>query len=99
MGGFFMKKKVLMLVLCGAFALTGCAKSPKLSDGKEIVASIDGKQITAEELYDSMKEQYGTGVLVDLIDKFIISKEITDDSIYKDEADIQIQQYKLKNDQ
>lgn len=90
-----MKKKTLAVAMCGLLILTGCAKSPKLSDGKEVVGSIDGKDVTAEEIYDSMKEDYGTNALISIIDDYIISKEITDDSEYKEQADIQLQQYKL----
>ena len=50
----------------------------KLNDGKEVVASIQDKTITAEDLFDKMKEQFGTNVLVNLIDETIISREITD---------------------
>lgn len=50
----------------------------KLSDGKEVIASIDDKNVTAEDLFDEMKEKYGTNVLVNMIDSTIIKKEITD---------------------
>lgn len=90
-----MKKKALMLTMCGLMILTGCAKSPKLSDGKEVVASIDGKSVTAEELYDEMKKQNGTGIVINLLDEYIINKEIPDDSEYSEQADIEIKQYKL----
>ena len=50
----------------------------KLSDGKEVIASIDDKNVTAEELFDEMKEKYGTNILVNMIDSTIIKKEITD---------------------
>lgn len=50
----------------------------KLSDGKEIVASIDGREITADELYESVKETHGTNELINMIDETIIKKEIED---------------------
>lgn len=90
-----MKKKALIFTMCGLIMLSGCAKSPKLSDGKEVVASVNGKDVTAEELYDKMKDQYGTGSLVSIIDEYIISKEITSDDDYNEQAEIQIKQYKL----
>ena len=46
----------------------------KLKDGKEIIASIDGKEITSEDLFDELKRQYGTNVLINQIDDFIDSK-------------------------
>lgn len=90
-----MKKKALVFTICGLLIFTGCVKSPKLSDGKQVVASIDGKTVTAEDLYDSMKDQYGTSSLIALLDEYIIKTEIPDDKDYEEQADIQIKQYKI----
>lgn len=91
-------KKILTIIACGLL-ICGCAKSPKLVDGKEVVASIDGKSITAEDLYSEMKDQYGTSVLISTIDKFIVSQEIAEGSDEEksaiEEAEIEIEQYKL----
>ena len=51
-----MKKKILG-IMCAVALVTGCSKSPKISNGEEVVASIDGKDFTANELYDSMKKK------------------------------------------
>lgn len=89
------KKKILVASLCGLLILTaGCSKSPKLENGKEVVASIDGKSIVAEDLYEQLKSQYGTSILVDLIDEFIATKEIETDQSAKDYAESQIAQLK-----
>ncbi|MFV0249600.1 MAG: peptidylprolyl isomerase [Bacilli bacterium] len=56
----------------------------KLSDGKEVIVSVDGKEFTAENLFDSLKETYGASVLVNLVDSFIIDEELGDD--YDEEA-------------
>ncbi len=69
--------KKLFLVLLSAFLITGCVKTPKLENGEEILASIDGKDYTAADLYTKMKETYGTATLVDMVDEFIISKELS----------------------
>lgn len=91
------KKKLLVASLCGLLVLTaGCSKSPKLENGKEVVASIDGKQIVAEDLYAQLKSQYGTSILVDLIDEFIATKEIETDQSAKDYAESQISQLKMQ---
>ena len=90
-----MKKKALVFTICGLLIFTGCVKSPKLSDGKQVVASIDGKTVTAEDLYDSMKDQYGTSSLIALLDEYIIKTEIPDDKDYEEQANIQIKQYKI----
>lgn len=87
------------VLLLGALILTLCTKRiPKTSKGEEIVASIKGEEITAEELYQSLKNSYGTNTLINLIDTYIADKEvtITDDdkdyvkevvNYYKDYAD------------
>ena len=61
--------------------LTGCGKIPKLENGEEVVAELDGKSFTANELYDDLKTSYGTTFLVNMIDNYIANEEIeTDDS-------------------
>lgn len=85
-------KKIVVLCLCGLLCLTGCGKEvPKLEDGKEVVAELDGKQITANDLYEALKDEGGTNILVNLIDEFITSKEFDDESAAKSYAE---QQYK-----
>lgn len=93
----YMKKKLLVLSLCTVlFMATGCGKIPKLQNGEEVVASIDGKDVTAEDLYKEMKEMYGTAMTVDLIDTFIANKEITDEEEANSYAEAQIAQIKLQ---
>ena len=93
-----MKKKILG-IMCAMVLITGCSKSPKLSNGEEVVASLDGKDFTANELYDAMKGQYGTSILIDMIDSYIAEKEITDQDAAKVYADSVISQYKLQYQQ
>lgn len=50
----------------------------KLENGKEIIASIDGKNYTAEQLFDNLKGKFGKDVLLNLIDEQISSKELKD---------------------
>ena len=90
-----MKKKFLGIV-CTMVLMTGCSKSPKISNGEEVVASINGKDFTANEFYDSMKSQYGTSILVDMIDSYISEQEITDSDPASVYADSVISQYKLQ---
>jgi len=93
-----MKKKVLG-IMCALAVLTGCSNSPKISNGEEVIASVDGKEFTANELYNAMKDQYGTSILINLIDSYIAGQEIgesEDASVY---ADSMISQYKLQYEQ
>ncbi len=79
-------KKKLMMVLVASLLLTGCVKTPKLENGEEVIAELNGKQYTATELYTELKKSYGTSVLVDMIDKYIISQELTDTSSEESQA-------------
>lgn len=69
----------------------------KLSDGKEIIASIDGKEITAEELFDKMKQQNGSNVLLSIVDNSIIKKELNNDDLTKAKKEAQTQVDTIKN--
>lgn len=95
-----MKKRLLYVFLCiGLFMTTGCGKIPKLQNGQEVVAKIDGKEISAEELYKEMKKQAGTNIMVNLIDSFIANKEVATDDDVKAYADSQLEQLKLQYEQ
>ena len=89
-----MKKKILG-IMCTLVVLTGCSKSVKMSNGEEVIASIDGKDFTANELYDAMKEKYGTSILIKLIDTHIAEQEIENTDEVKVYADSVLSQYKL----
>lgn len=53
-------------------------KIPALSDGTEVIAQIDGKKFTANDLYAKLKEQGGESVLTNMIDEYIVGKEVPD---------------------
>ena len=78
-----MKKK--LLALCAvALMLTGCGKVPKLSNGDDAVVSFeDGHKISANELYEKMKDDYALASLISLIDNYIFDTEFKD---YKEDA-------------
>lgn len=90
-----MKKKFL-IVIGALILLTGCGKVPKLQDGKEVVASIDGYDLTAEELYEKLKESGGLNIIINQIDEKIIEKEIGESKDAKEYADNQIKSLKLQ---
>lgn len=96
-----MKKKKLLigLISLGVLATTGCGKIPKLENGEEVVASLDGKNFTANDLYNELKKQGGSSVLVNMIDTFITNQEITDSKEAKEYAASLIKQYKLSYEQ
>ncbi|MBR1376559.1 MAG: peptidylprolyl isomerase [Bacilli bacterium] len=87
-------KKKLFVVLVASLLVTGCVKTPKLESGEEILAEIDGKQYTANDLYEKMKDSYGTSALIDLVDRFIISQELSDTTSEEAQAKSYIAQMK-----
>ena len=93
-----MKRKFLG-VFCALVLITGCSKSVKITNGEEVIASIDGRDFTANELYNSMKDQYGTSILINLVDSYIANKEIPEDDDANTYADSLVSQYKLQFEQ
>ena len=89
-----MKKKILILSICLCTLLTGCGKSAKLKNGEEVVAKLKGKTITANDLYKELKDQGGQSILVQMIDEFIISKEVKDNKEAKEYAKNYLDQLK-----
>lgn len=95
-----LKKKIALFGLCAVVLLTaGCGKVAKLKNGEEVVASIDGKTITVEQLYKELKKQGGSSVLVNEIDSFIANKEIKTDETTKQYAESQLEQMKAQYEQ
>lgn len=93
-----MKNKVLCACLCGlVFLSAGCEKKqiPQLEDGKQVVAEIDGKKVTADDLYETLKKQYGVNLTINLLDQFIADKEVPDNDEAKEYAESQIAMLKL----
>ena len=80
-----MKKKLLIVSLCSMLLVcSGCKKEVELKDGKEVVASVKGKKITAEELFDELKETYGSSAVITMIDNYIVKKEIKSEEDLKE---------------
>lgn len=74
------KSKILSLCLV-ALLVTGCGGVAKLKDGSEVVAEVNGKKITANDLYSEMKSTYARDVLITMIDTNVLNKvyKTTDD--------------------
>lgn len=84
-----MKNKALYLIAVFGLLLTTACGTPKLKNGEDAVAKIDGKEYSANDLYESLKKQYGYNTIMNMIDSEIANKEVeTNDEIesYADEA-------------
>ena len=80
------KGKIILgvaITLCAVLCLTGC--KTKLKNGKEVAIKINGENITADDLYDKLREKYAKYLIVDEIDKAIFNE------VYKKDADIEEQ--------
>ncbi len=90
-----MKKKIIVLGAC-MLLVAGCGKTiPKLKDGSEAVVTFKKGNISANELYNEVKDTYGLSTLITMIDKQILEKEYKDDlEDAKSSAKNQIEQIK-----
>lgn len=80
---------ILLIVLIGV-----SAKDTKTKNGDDIVVSIDGKTITANDLYKELKKQGGQSVAINLIDEYILDKEYKTTDEMKKSAQSTIDNYK-----
>lgn len=90
-----MKNKLFATIgaICVLTLLSGCGNT-SLKDGEEVVASIDGKKYTAEELYEKMVSQAGSTVLINMIDEYILNKEYETDEDAETYAESSIESYR-----
>ncbi len=71
-------KKLATIFFC-LFLLCGCSTS-HLKDGEESVVKFEDGGISAQELYEKLKETYGADVLITLIDTELLSREYSEDN-------------------
>lgn len=72
-----MKNKFMIIACCLLLIVTtACSSNPKLENGEEVIASVDGKEISVDELYNNLKSDYGYESLLSMIDQYIADKEI-----------------------
>lgn len=65
----------------------------KLENGLEPVASIDGLTITAEDLYENMKEIYSVSSLLDKIDNKVLEEKYPENDEMNDELQEEAENY------
>lgn len=80
----------IIVVLLAVLIFVSCSKRvPKTSEGKEVLATVKGKTVTADDLYEKLKESGGTDALISIVDEYITNKEVKvtdDDKDYVDEV-------------
>lgn len=65
----------------------------KLKDGTEPVAEIEGLTITADELYEDMKNIYSVSALLDKIDRKVLEEKYPETDEMNDEVQSQAENY------
>ena len=89
--------KKIVKVTVGAMALcllvTGCGNNAELKDNNTVVKTDEGK-ITADKLYESLRDKYGISVLVDMIDHQLFDEKYKTDDTEKETINSQIEQMK-----
>lgn len=85
----FIITAILLIILIGV-----ATKNTKTSNGKDIVVKINGKTITADELYKELKEKSGQTVAINLVDEYILNKEYKTTDEMKAAAKSTIESYK-----
>ena len=80
-------KKVLLLSLVCSLLLTGCGKVPKLQNGEDAFVTFKKgdkeHQISAEDVFNELKDKYGLEAVINLIDTYVYETEFAD---YKEKA-------------
>ena len=73
-------KKIIVLGAC-TLMLCGCGSAPTLSDGSQAVILFkEGTEdISANQLYEKMKESYALEIAIDLMDKKLLEDKYKDD--------------------
>ncbi len=88
-----MKKKILIITIISLFVLTGCKKNIEV--GGDLVTFKDKDlTINANDLYNELKEKYGTNALIDMIDTKILDKEFSDSDEINEYVNVQIESVK-----
>lgn len=76
-----MKKGILLSLIC-LLTLCGCGKIPTLQNGEEAVITFAKDdvehQISAEELYQELKDNFGLEATLKLVDTYVLETEFKD---------------------
>ena len=89
-----MKKKILIVFIFLLIFTVGCKKQTKVNGDDVVTFKDESLNITANDLYDVLKEKYGTSMLIDLMDNKILEKEYPDSNEINAYVDNQVESIK-----
>lgn len=87
-------KKILISILTVLLLVTSCGKVPKLENGQEAVVTMDGKNISVDDLYKELKEDYALNILINMIDTQILNEVYETDDEEKEYIKNQVETIK-----
>ena len=87
-GGVVIIAILLIILICVS------TKNTKTKNGDDIVVSVDGKTITADDLYEELKKQGGQSTAINMIDEYILDKEYETTDEMEESAEATIENYK-----
>ena len=70
-------KKIFIIMITLLLLITGCKNKSSVT-GDLVTFNDKDLNITANDLYNNLKEKYGTSVLIDIIDNKILNKDYPD---------------------
>lgn len=88
-----MNKKLVLMLSCGLLFVTGCGKVPQLKNGEEVFLQVNGKNVSANDIYNDLKEKYARDEIIETIDKIILEEKYEEDDELKEYVDAQINNY------
>lgn len=88
---------LLLTLIIGVLSFTGCTDN-KAGNDSEIVAKVGDENITKEELYDLMVQQYGQQALDALIVEKIVELEVENENIEISEEEVEEEFDKMKEE-
>ncbi len=89
-----MKKRIIygMTIIMTVSLVTGCGK--ELKKGEKVVAKVSDYEVTADDLYNEMKDKYAIKILIDKIDHELMDTKFKTDDAETKNIDDQIEQIK-----
>lgn len=87
-------KKALVGTFAVLLLVSGCGKIPKLENGQEAVVTMKGENISVDDLYNELKDDYALNILINKIDKQILEKIYPESDDEKDSVKSQLESIK-----
>lgn len=92
-------KKVLkcLTFMFAILLLAGCGKEIELKDGENVLVSFEKEElnISVKDLYDRLKDDFGTSYLVEMIDEKILDLEYETDDVANAYLETQIEAFEV----